>query len=331
MAKFQTNFLGVIMAAILTTTITVGTAQAAATKIRVGVLAYGTVNWELDTVIHHGLDQVEGVELVVTRLAGKNATAIALQGGAVDAIVTDWIWVSRQRSSGADFTFVPHSVAVGGLVVRPDAGIKSLDDLRGREIGIAGGPVDKSWLMLRAFAKKKIGVDLKDVVEPKFAAPPLLNKIMLKGEIPAALNFWHYTARLKAAGMIELVSVDELLSALGVEGQPPLIGWVFSDKWAASNTDTVKGFLRSLRAAKKILASSNSEWERIRPLTKAKSEEIFVALRESYRAGIPKRFGDEEIVAAEQLFSTLAKYGGRDLVGDSATLAPGTFWSGFRY
>jgi len=330
-ANLQINFLRVIMVAIFATLITAAPGQAATMKIRVGVLAYGTVKWELDTVVHHGLDQAEGVELVVTELSGKNAIAIALQGGAVDAIVTDWIWVSRQRSSGADFTFVPHSVAVGGLMVRPDAGIKSLDDLRGRKIGIAGGPVDKSWLMLRAFAKKKIGVDLKDVVEPTFAAPPLLNKIMLKGEIPAVLNFWHYTARLKAAGMTELVGVNELLPALGVAGQPPLIGWVFSDKWAASNADTTKGFLRSLRAAKKILASSDSEWERIRKLTKASSDETFVALRDSYRAGIPKSFGDRDIVAADQLFSILAKYGGRDLVGDSASLAAGTFWSGFRY
>lgn len=303
----------------------------AASKIRVGVLAYGTVNWELDTVKHHKLDQDRGVELVITRLSGKNASAIALQGGAVDAIVTDWIWVSRQRSSGADFTFVPHSLAVGGLMVRPDAGIKSLDDLRGRKIGIAGGPVDKSWLMLRAFAKKKIGVDLKDVVEPTFAAPPLLNKIMLKGKIPAALNFWHYTARLKAAGMTELVSVNEMLPALGVEGRPPLIGWVFSEKWAASNLTAVQGFLAALRAAKNILASSDSEWERLRPLTKARNEESFVALRDFYRAGIPNSFGDKDVDSAKQLFLTLAKYGGRDLVGDSTSLAAGTFWSGLRY
>ena len=169
------------------------------------------------------------------------------------------------------------------------------------------------------------------LVEPIFAAPPLLNKIMLQGEIPAALNFWHYTARLKAAGMTELISVNELLPALGVDRQPPLIGWVFSDQWAASNMSSVQGFLRSLRGAKKILASSNSEWNRLRPLTKAKNEETFVALRDSYRAGIPKSFGDEDVIAAEQLFSTLVKFGGRDLVGDSTTLATGTFWSGFRY
>jgi NitT/TauT family transport system substrate-binding protein len=311
--------------------ITTGQVQGKVTQIRVGVLAYGTVNWELNTLKHHGLAQKEGVELVVTKLSGKGASAIALQGGSVDAIVSDWIWVSRQRSSGKDYTFVPHSRTVGGLMVRPDAGIKSLGDLRGHKIGIAGGPVDKSWLMLRAFAKKKIGTDLKEIVKPTFAAPPLLNRIMIKGDIPAALNFWHYTARLKAAGMVELVGVNELLPALGVDRQPPLIGWVFSDKWAASNLVVVKGFLRSLRAAKKILASSDAEWRRLRPLTKAKNDETFIALRDAYRAGIPDSFGDQDVKAAGQLFSILAEYGGRELIGESPSLAPGTFWSEFRY
>jgi NitT/TauT family transport system substrate-binding protein len=306
-------------------------AQAEPAKVRAGVLSYGTVNWELNVVKHHGLDRKEGVELLVTKLGGKYASAVALQGGAVDVIVTDWIWVSRQRAAGADYTFVPHSVAVGGLMVRPDAGIKSIGDLRGRKIGIAGGPVDKSWLMLRAYAMKSIGADLKNIATPTFAAPPLLNKIMLKGEIPAVLNFWHYTARLKAAGMVELVSVTDLLPALGINGRPPLIGWVFSERWAKDNGPAIKGFLKSLRAAKKIMASSDAEWDRLRPLTKAKNDATFVALRKAYRAGIPKSFGDEDIAAAKALFKTLTKYGGRDLVGKSPILAPGTFWPGYRY
>ena len=306
-------------------------AHAEPATVRAGVLSYGTVNWELNVVKHHGLDRKEGVELLVTKLGGKNASAVALQGGAVDVIVTDWIWVSRQRASGTDYTFVPHSVAVGGLMVRPDSGIKSIGDLRGRKIGIAGGPVDKSWLMLRAYAMKSIGADLKDIAKPTFAAPPLLNRIMLKGEIPAALNFWHYTARLKAAGMVELISVTDLLPALGVNGRPPLIGWVFSERWAKDNGPAIKGFLRALRAAKKIMASSDAEWDRLRPLTKAKNDETFFALRDAYRAGIPKSFGDEDIAAAKALFKTLAEYGGRDLIGESPVLAPGTFWSGYRY
>ena len=194
-----------------------GPAAAELAKVRAGALTFGTVQWVLDVVKHHGLDRKEGVELEVVGVGGKGASAVALQGGAVDVIVTDWIWVSRRRADGADYTFVPHSLSVGGLFVRPDSGIETIADLRGKKIGIAGGPVDKSWLMLRAYAQKTIGVDLKDVAEPAFAAPPLLNRIMLKGDIPAALNFWHYGARLEAAGMKRLIGVMDLLPVLGVE------------------------------------------------------------------------------------------------------------------
>ena len=318
-------------AAIFLSLFAAGETLAELQNVRAGVLSYGTVNWELNVVKHHGLDHQEGVELLVTKLGGKNASAVALQGGAVDVIVTDWIWVSRQRAAGANYTFFPHSVAVGGLMVHPDAGINSISDLRDRKIGVAGGPVDKSWLMLRAYAKKVIGADLKDVATPMFAAPPLLNKVMLNGEIPAVLNFWHYGARLKAAGMKELIGVTDLLPALGVKRRPPLIGWVFSEDWAKQNDRAIRGFLKSLRAAKKIMAASNTEWDRIRPLTKAKNDDTFLALRKAYRAGIPNSFGADDIAAAKALFKTLAKYGGAKLVGNSPVLTEGTFWSGYRY
>ena len=35
---------------------------------------------------------------------------MGLQGGSVDIIATDWLWVSRERSGGADFTFSPFTV-----------------------------------------------------------------------------------------------------------------------------------------------------------------------------------------------------------------------------
>ena len=78
---------------------------------------------------------------------------IAFEGGEADVMVADWIWVARQRAAGKDYVFVPYSRAVGGLVVRDDSGIAALPDLAGKKIGIAGGPLDKSWLILRAYRK----------------------------------------------------------------------------------------------------------------------------------------------------------------------------------
>ncbi len=300
-----------------------------ANMIRVGVLKFGTVNWELDVVLTHGLAKQRDIDLVVVPLASKSATQVAIQGGAVDVIVSDWIWVSRQRAEGRDYTFVPYSTAVGALMVNPGHGIATLADLKAKRLGVAGGPVDKSWLLLRAYSRHKLGKDLADFAEPNFAAPPLLNELALRGELPAVLNYWHYSARLEASGMKALLQVKDLLPELGVDGVVPLVGWVFQEKWAQAQRATLTGFLQASFAAKKMLKESDIEWERLRPMLKVSDDATMIALRDAYRAGIPSCFGDSEIAAAKQIFEILDREGGEALVGRSRKLSEGTFWTGY--
>ncbi len=302
----------------------------AADRVRVGVLKFGTVSWELDVMQTHGLAAREGVEAQLVYLASTNATAVALQGGAVDLIVTDWIWVSRQRAERRPYTFVPYSLAVGGIIVRPDAGIRGLADLRGKRLGVAGGAVDKSWLLFRAYARRVIGEDLARVVEPSFGGPPLLNELLLRGDLPAVLTYWQYGARLKAAGMRELIGMPEVLRGLGVQSPVPLLGWVFDERWANSQRTALVAFLRAAYAAKKVLLTSDAEWERIRPLVGASDTAGLHAVRDAFRDGIPRRFGPQEVEAAGSVFAILAGEGGEELVGPSHRLSPGTFWDGFQ-
>ncbi|MES2815567.1 MAG: ABC transporter substrate-binding protein, partial [Pseudomonadota bacterium] len=85
---------------------------ALAEELTIGTLASGTVRWELDTIQHYGLDKAEGFDLKITELAGNPATQIALAGGEVDAIVSDWLWVAQQRAEGKNYVFIPFSTAV---------------------------------------------------------------------------------------------------------------------------------------------------------------------------------------------------------------------------
>ncbi|MEZ5476400.1 MAG: hypothetical protein R3E95_02565 [Thiolinea sp.] len=144
------------------------------------------------------------------------------------------------------------------------------------------------------------------------------------------MNFWHYAAKLKAAGMRPLLEMADMLKVLGVERDIPLIGWVFSTEWAAQNKELVQQFLQASRDAKTLLLESDQEWERLRPNMNADEDAIFMALRDAFRAGIPRCFGAEEIAASAQTFEILAAVGGRELVGDSTTLTEGTFWDGFQ-
>jgi NitT/TauT family transport system substrate-binding protein len=111
----------------------------------------------------------------------------------------------------------------------------------------------------------------------------------------------------------------------------PLLGYVFSANWAAEHKADVLGLIEASRHAKKILSESDEEWQRLRPMMKVPDDATFAALRDEFRAGIPQVWGDAERADAAALFAIMAKIGGKELVGKSATLQPGTFWADLSY
>lgn len=300
--------------------------SSAAETVRVAVLKFGTVNWELSTIRRHGLDERHGFELEVLELAGDQATKVALHAGEVDMIVSDWLWVSRQRSEGKGYTFVPFSSAVGSLMVPADSPIRSLADLKGRKIAVAGGPLDKSWLLLRGLAERRHGFDPAVAAEAVFGAPPLLTQKAEAGEVDAVLNYWHYSARLEAKGFRRIIGANEAAMALGAEGPVSAIGYVFDEQWAARNAEAVRGFLAASREAKALLRSSDAEWEVLRAMTGAEDDATLAALRDRFREGIPARPLSEEMADTAKVYGLLAELGGERLVGNARTMAPGTFW-----
>lgn len=295
-------------------------------EVRVGVLKYGTVNWEIAVIKHYQLDKKYNFNLQVMPLSNKNASAVAIQSKAVDIILSDWLWVNRQRFNDKNYTLVPTSIASGGLYVAGDSTAKSLNDLTQTKIGVAGGSVDKNWLLLQSYAQKKHQLNIKDNAEIVFATPPLLNRLMQRDDVDAAINFWHYNARLSASGYKLLVSVPQMLAELGITNKVPLLGWVFEQSWAIEHNQKLTGFLQASKEAQQLLLYCDDEWQRIRPLTKAENDKVFIALKNEYRTRLLDKFGPEEIKASKQIFSVLAEQGGRNLVGKATTLAEGTFW-----
>lgn len=298
-------------------------------KIKVGVLKFGTVSWELDTIKHHGLDQKNGVDVEVLDFAGEDATNVAMLAGDLDVIVSDWLWVSRQRSEGEALTLAPYSTAVGALMVKNDSSLRQLPDLAGKKIGVAGGPLDKSWLLIQGLAQQDHKLDLAKEAEIVYGAPPLLAEKALSGELDAVLNFWHFCARLEAEGFRRLVGADDAARGLGASGPVSALGYVFREEWADQNQDVALSFVRASSEAKALLASSDPEWQRLAPLVRAEGRALEV-LRDRYREGIPQRPVAEEEQDAAKLYEVLATLGGEKLVGKARQMAPGTYWAALK-
>ena len=298
--------------------------------VTIGMLKYGTARWEMQVIKDQKLDEKFGIDLTLMDVAGKQASHVALMAGEADIVLSDFLWVAVLRGQGEDFALVPHSYAVGGLIIPPNGAISSLADLPGKTIGIAGGPVDKSWVALQAYYLQQTGDTLADKVNARFGAPPLINELLAEGQIDASLNFWHWNARAKAAGNTELVSVASMMDEMGIKPKPPLLGWVFRNSVAEERPDGIKGFMDASFAAKELLLNDDAVWETLRGKMRATDNDVlFEKLRDDYRAGILTAYNEETIAAAAASFAIMAEIGGEDLVGESKAMDPGTFWAGY--
>jgi NitT/TauT family transport system substrate-binding protein len=317
---FSNVIRGLVSAALLA----VAPALAETPVLRIATQTSGTVNWELATISAHGLDTANGFSLQVQDVAAGPAAQVALLGGEADVIVSDWLWVARQRAEGRDFVFIPYSRAVGALHVPGDSPAQTLADLKGAKIGIAGGPVDKSWLILRAYARQELDMDLAAQTEQVFGAPPLIFETALNGELDAAVNFWHFGAKMEAAGMRPLITVAQAGAALGLDPDTPLLGYVLPGALLRERPALVAGLAAASRGAKQILATDDAAWETLRPIMNARTDAQFAALKAGFRAGIPSP-GPVDAAAAQKMLEIMVDLGGEELVGKMTTLPDGVF------
>jgi len=295
-------------------------------KIKVGVLAFGTLNWELAVIREEELDKAQGITIETTPLASAEAGKIALQGGSVDLIVSDWIWVANQRGQGTDVTFLPYSTSHGALIVPADSSIRGIADLKGKRLGIAGGGLDKNWLLLRALAQKAYGLDFDQSTDKVFGAPPLLNQQLQQGKLDAVLNYWNFAAKLEAQGYRRVTDGRGILQGLGIEADVPSLGYVFREGWANAHEDTLSGFMKAADAAKKSICESDAVWRKVVPLTQETDERIQNALRQHYCEGRIKSWGEPEKKAAAEIYTLLHQSGSGQITGKSGKLPQGVFW-----
>jgi len=298
---------------------------AAADHIRLAVQKTGTFAWELEVIKEHGLDKKAGLDLEITQLASTEAEKIAIQGNSADLILSDWLWVARERSLGSKLTFYPYSNSLGAVMVPAQSPAKDLAGLKGKKIAVAGGPLDKSWLLLQAFAKRS-DLDLKSKTDVLYGAPSLLSAKLVQGEVDANLNFWNFCADLESQGFRRLIGMDTVEKDLGAKAPVAMVGYVFNEGFVQKHPGVIERFLAIAREAKTLLAQSDQDWQRLGPQIGIKSEAELALYRRRYLDGIPHRPVAEEEADAKVLYRILAETGGPDLVGPGTEMDAGTFF-----
>lgn len=290
-------------------------ARAAGDPLRLASVKYGSLSWVIETIRALELDRKAGLSFEVVEVASNQAGPVALLAGGADVIVSDWTWAMRQRSLGEKLKFAPYSSALGSLVVPAESEIADIAGLQGKVLGVAGSAIDKSWLLLRAYARRTLGRDMMGYARPTFGAAPLLAEEIRSGRVDAVLNFWTYAARLTGSGFKEILTVSDIMKRLGVDPVPALVGFIWKEDYEASHRGAIATLLKIVGEANAVLAADDAAWERLRPLVKPASDGEFHAIIAAYRAGIPEPWGQAELESARKLMTVLIKAGDAELMG----------------
>jgi NitT/TauT family transport system substrate-binding protein len=311
----------------LTSPISIASQAAAAETLRIGVQKTGTFAWELAIIKANSLDAATGFDIAISELASPEAGKIALIGGSVDIILTDWLWVARERGLGAKMVFAPYSSALGAVMVPAASPIRGLDDLRGKTLAVAGGPLDKSWLLLQGLAETA-NLHLKAQATIVYGSPALLYAKTADGETDANLNFWNFCVALEARGYRRMIGMDEVERRLGAKGPVAMVGYVFDERLAQHHAAALASFFKIVRDAKDRLARSDADWVKIGREINASGPRELELYRKAYVDGIPRRSIEAEADDAKALYRVLAKIGGAELVGPALELDPDVFYRG---
>lgn len=269
--------------------------------LSVSVLQYGTAHWELDYLVSRGLDEANGYHLKLMPVANLPASRLAVASGSANAAVADLLWVQSRFQAGSPYLYLPFSSQLGDVMVAETSDIRTVSDLVGRRIGIAGGPSSKGWILLRKVAEQQ-GLDLSASSTIQFAAPPLLGQALRRGQLDAIVTYWHFAARLRGeGGWRSAFEMEDLLATLGLDRRLPVLGYVFPEAWAIQHAALVDRFANSLAQAKRGLATDRAAWQRLRQLMGNPGEGAFDALRQGFLDGFPDVQTDRRIADLKRL------------------------------
>lgn len=285
--------------------------------IHVGMQATGTFSWVIYAMQHYGFPQKYGFKLDAKTLASKSAARLALRGGTVGIVVDDFIGAQVMANNGVPVHVIyPYSKDTGGVVVRADGDIKTIADLKGKKIA-ASALNDKSLLILRALAIAKYNFDPQDASHLLAAAPPLMASLLDKGDIDAAIPYWHFVARMVASGKYsELISDVDMLKQLGMNTNLPLLVVVGR---TGLNPTAAEDFVKALVATTNKMKTDDAIWQDIldKGLYSLPNPSLFPAVRALWEKGLPTEWNQSDVEALVKLTDRLVAVAGADVVGVS--------------
>ena len=219
------------------------------TKVKLGYLHTLAVDGQIWLGIDRGDFAKHGVEFELRQFTTGLELFQAMIGGSIDMLATGAVLSNfPARGQGKVFLINDVEFATAQLWVRPDSGIKTVADLKGKKISTTAGTTAHVFLDK---ALRANGVDPKDV---EIVNQGMANAVtsFISGAVPAVALWvpFNIAARDKVPGSKMLVDASAFYPDAAI-----VDGWVTSADFHAKHKDVLANIIRGWASANDYLVS----------------------------------------------------------------------------
>jgi NitT/TauT family transport system substrate-binding protein len=264
-----------------------------------------------------GLDRKYGFRIEQVDFASPGQQFLLARSDAADVFPGNFVEVLRQRKAGVGIrSFRAFQSYNNQLIVPAASPIRSFADLEGRRFG-QFGTTTVDWLILRAAGKRAHGIDLEKDATVVGGAPPLLNQMLTRGSIDAAVQFSSVALPPLASGKVRLIGdIPGLIAEAGFDPNAYYLLWNVSEKWLDRHPapDTLRKLDAMFAEAYAILARDDAIWEDIGRQVGVKPE-LIARYREDNRSFENPPYRPDLIAPTQRLLDAIVATTGAATVG----------------
>ena len=257
--NWKTTICGVL-AVLLVSVALAAPAIAGLIDVRTVVLR-GTQMFPVEIMQKQGFAKNHGIKIIRRDVVSVPALYTALKSEQIDVGFGAWASNMLFRSQGVKLvTVFPLIGFVNDVVVRKDSSIQTMSDLKGKRLGVFGGPAGTTSMMFRTISKKFFGFDPLVDASIRYGSPVLHAKLLEKGELDAIMMLHPLTSKfLTSKPLRSIMDVGKFWKEK--TGQDLLlVAITTNERFIAKHPQAVRGFVAAYKEAVNYINQHPEVW-----------------------------------------------------------------------
>jgi NitT/TauT family transport system substrate-binding protein len=263
-----------------------------------------------------GIGAKYGLDVQIIPISNTGQQWNSMRAGEADISSGSVLDLLRQRQAGLQAKAIRNWATFSNpIVALADKPYAKLSDLRGARVGT---PTDTllDWMILRAAGARAEGFDLSRDAQVQNAAPGLLNGLLDKGDLDAALQFSDFTlAPLSQGKYKEVTTVPKAMAAGQLDPESLYLTYNLADAWRARNSDAVPRLVAAIEEATQILMSDDAIWPELAKRSGIEDPALLQPYVRMQRESFKAVWGAEKLAPTQAVLDALNETVGASPVG----------------